>query len=214
MHFDLINFIQTVGYIGVFAVVFVESGLLVGFFFPGDSLLFTAGFLASQGFLNINLLVLGCFAAAVSGDSVGYYLGHKFGHRIFNKEDSFFFHKDHLLKAQAFYEKHGGKAIILARFMPVVRTFAPIVAGVGSMSYPRFLFFNIFGGLLWAMGVTLAGYFLGNMIPDVDKYLLPIISLIIIASISPGLYHALKDKKTRVSILNTAGSILNRLLKR
>ncbi|MBI4079188.1 MAG: VTT domain-containing protein [Candidatus Levybacteria bacterium] len=197
MHFDLPELIKAVGLFGVFAIVFTESGLLIGFFLPGDSLLFTAGFLASQGIFDIRVLVIGCFIAAVSGDSVGYYIGHKFGRRLFHKEDSLFFHKDHLLRAQRFYEKHGGKTIILARFMPVIRTFAPIVAGIGTMHYSTFLFYNLIGGALWAIGVTLAGYFLGSLIPDVDKYLIPIVGLIILASISPGLYHALKSKEQR-----------------
>lgn len=186
-------------------MIFLESGMLVGFFFPGDSLLFTAGFLASQGYLNIWLLTAGCFIAAVTGDSVGYFIGHKFGKRLFHKEDSLLFHKDHLKKAEEFYEKHGGKTIILARFIPVIRAFAPVVAGVGSMNYVTFLSYNIIGGLLWAIGIALAGYFLGSLIPDVDKYLLPIIGLIIIASIAPPAYHALKNERTRNKLLALFG---------
>src|SRR3954447_27073387 len=181
MHFDLKDLIIAVGYLGVLAIVFAESGLLIGFFLPGDSLLFTAGFLASSlGIFNIWALAIGCFLAAVLGDSVGYAFGHRIGRPLFNKEDSLFFHRDHLLRAQAFYEKHGGKTIILARFLPVVRTFAPIVAGVGAMPYPRFLAFNVIGGALWALGLTTAGYFFGSLIPDPDRYLLPIIVLIIL----------------------------------
>lgn len=201
MHFDLSSFIQTVGYLGVFGIIFAESGLLVGFFLPGDSLLFTAGFLASQHFLNIYLLAFGCFIAAVAGDSVGYFIGHKFGKRLFHKKDSLFFHKKYLEHAENFYRVHGGKTIILARFMPIVRTFAPVVAGIGSMSYGRFLLFNIVGGFLWAALLPFAGYFLGSIIPDVDKYLVPIIILIIMISVAPPLYHALKDKKTRQQIV-------------
>lgn len=202
MPFDLTELIRTVGYLGVFAIVFVESGLLVGFFFPGDSLLFTAGFLASQGFFDIKVLILGCFMAAVAGDSAGYYIGHKFGRKLFTKEDSIWFHKKHLERAQNFYDKHGGKTIILARFMPVIRTFAPVVAGIGVMRYRKFVFYNLFGAVLWAIGVTLAGFYLGNVIPDVDKYLLPIVGLIIIASVMPGLHHALVDVEIRASIIN------------
>ena len=202
MHFDLMSLIQTVGYLGVFAIVFVESGLLVGFFFPGDSLLFTAGFLASQGFFDIKVLIIGCFIAAVAGDSGGYFIGKKFGPKIFTKEDSLFFQKKHLTRAQNFYDKHGGKTIILARFMPVVRTFAPVVAGVGAMQYRRFLMFNLIGAVLWAIGITLAGYYLGNLVPDVDKYLLPIIGAIVFVSILPGLKHLLLDAELRASIIN------------
>lgn len=202
MHFDLTELIRTVGYVGVFGIVFLESGLLIGFFFPGDSLLFTAGFLASQGFFDIKILIIGCFIAAVAGDSIGYYIGKKFGPRIFKKENSLFFHKKHLDTAQRFYDKHGGKTIILARFVPVVRAFAPVVAGVGSMDYKRFLIFNLVGGVFWAVGVTYAGYYLGNLIPDVDKYLLPIIGLIVIASVLPAIHHALVDAEIRASIIN------------
>ncbi|MDO8429647.1 MAG: VTT domain-containing protein [Candidatus Daviesbacteria bacterium] len=204
---DLKLLISTVSYIGVFAIVFIESGLLVGFFLPGDSLLFTAGFLASQGFFDIKLLALGCFICAVLGDSVGYFIGHKFGRRLFKKEDSLLFHKDHLARAESFYIKHGGKTIILARFMPFIRTFAPVVAGIGAMHYPKFLFFNLIGALLWAVGVTFAGYFLGSLIPDVDKYLLPIIGAVILVSIAPGFYHALKTKENRVKIYSVLRSL-------
>lgn len=202
MHFDLPELIKTVGYLGVFTIVFLESGLLIGFFFPGDSLLFTAGFLASQGFLNIEVLILGCFIAAVLGDSIGYYIGKKLGPKIFTKEKSIFFHKKHLERAQRFYDKHGGKTIILARFVPVIRAFAPVVAGAGKMNYKKFATFNLVGGVLWAIGVTLAGYYLGSLIPEVDKYLLPIVGLIIIASILPGLHHILVDAEIRASIIN------------
>lgn len=201
MHFDLVELIKTAGYLGVFAIVFLESGLLIGFFFPGDSLLFTAGFLASQGFLDIKTLIAGCFIFAVLGDSIGYYIGHKLGPKIFTKENSIFFHKKHLERVQRFYDKHGGKTIILARFVPVIRAFAPLVAGAGKMNYKRFVFFNLFGGVLWAIGVTLAGFYLGSLIPDVDKYLLPIVGLIIIASILPGLHHMLVDAEIRASLL-------------
>lgn len=192
-HFDLPTFIRTAGYAGLFGIVFAESGLFIGFFLPGDSLLFTAGFLASQGFLNIWILLIGTFVCAVVGDSVGYAFGRKVGPMIFKREDSLLFHKDHLQKAHKFYEKHGGKTIILARFMPIVRTFAPIVAGAGNMHYRTFLVFNVIGGFLWAIGMTLLGFFLGRVIPGVDKYLLPIIAAIIFFSILPGIIHFGKD---------------------
>lgn len=200
LHGDLKSVVEAIGYIGVFTIVFVESGLLIGFFLPGDSLLFTAGFLASQGFFDITLLAIGCFIAAVVGDSVGYSIGHKYGRRLFNKENSRFFDKNHLIKAQAFYQKHGGKTIILARFMPFIRTFAPVVAGMADMKYTSFLMYNVVGGFLWAIGLTVAGYTLGSIIPNVDHYLLPIIGLIIIVSVAPGVYHALKDPHSRQAI--------------
>lgn len=200
--FDLVTLIKTVGYLGIFGIIFAESGLFFGFFFPGDSLLFTAGFLASQGYLNIWPLVILCFVAAVTGDSVGYAFGRRVGPRIFSREDSLLFHKDHLKRAQKFYEVHGGKTIILARFMPVVRTFAPIVAGVGQMRYGRFLAYNVVGGLVWGVGLPLAGYFLGQNVPGIDQYLVPIILGIIIFSVLPSAIHILRDPRQRQNIVS------------
>ena len=200
--FDLDSLLRTVGYAGIFAIVFAESGLLVGFFLPGDSLLFTAGFLASQGFFDIFILCIITFVAAVVGDNVGYHFGRRVGPKVFKKEDSLVFSKSNIDKSTAFYEKHGGKTIVLARFIPVVRTFAPVIAGVGKMDYKKFLLFNVLGGLIWAVVVTALGYFLGNIIPDVDKYLLPIAALIILVSIAPALWHLLKDQEKRAEYLN------------
>lgn len=209
---DLVNLIETVGYVGLFGIVFAESGLLIGFFLPGDSLLFTAGFLASQNILSLPILLVTCFTAAVLGDSVGYTFGHRIGKRLFQREDSIFFHKKNVIKAQKFYEKYGVKTIILARFIPIVRTFAPIVAGIGDMKYSTFVTYNIVGGALWAIGILLAGYFLGNIIPGVDKYLLPIVLLIIIASISPGLIHILKDPDARQDIAGSLKKLIKKIL--
>ncbi len=211
---DLVALIKTAGYLGLFFIVFAESGLLIGFFFPGDSLLFTAGFLASQGFLGIVPLILLMAVAAILGDNVGYAFGRRIGVKIFTREDSVIFHKAHLERARVFYEKYGGKTIVLARFMPVVRTFAPIVAGVGQMNYGQFVFYNFFGGLVWGLGMPLAGYFLGRTIPNVDHYLLPIILLIILISIAPPLWHALKDKEDRKRIKEAVISIVHSLLGR
>jgi membrane-associated protein len=209
--FELIPLIKAVGYLGLFGIVFAESGLLIGFFLPGDSLLFTAGFLASQGFLDIRLLVLVLFVAAVTGDSAGYAFGKRMGPKIFKKEDSIFFHKDHLEKAAGFFQKHGGKTIILARFIPIVRTFAPILAGVGKMRYGTFLFFNLVGGALWAVGLTLLGYYLGKTVPNVDHYLLPIVAGIIVVSILPPAIHTLKNKKSREKIFLAAKKIYTQI---
>ena len=200
--FDLISIVQTAGYAGLFGIIFAESGLFIGFFLPGDSLLFTAGFLASQGFLNIYLLTPLLFIAAILGDSTGYAFGYKVGPKIFKKEDSLLFHKDNLIKAQEFFERHGGKTIILARFIPIIRTFAPILAGVGKMRYAVFLTYNIIGGFLWAAGVSFLGYYLGKTIPSVDKYLLPIVIIIVVVSVAPNIIHILKDKKMREAIIN------------
>lgn len=206
--FDLISLIKTFGYLGLFGIVFAESGLFVGFFLPGDSLLFTAGFLASQGFLNIWILCLLTFVGAVLGDNVGYAFGHKVGPMIFKKEDSILFHKDHLERARIFYEKHGPKALVLARFMPGIRTFAPILAGVGKMDYRNFLSFNAIGGFLWGVCLPLLGYYLGSTIPGIDQYLLPIILLIIFLSILPSLVHIWREKDERQRIW---GIIKNKL---
>lgn len=202
MHFELDSLIETVGYVGLFLIIFAESGLLIGFFLPGDSLLFTAGFLASQGYFDLTYLATTCFVAAILGDNVGYAFGQRVGKRLFKKEDSLLFHKDHILKAQLFYEKHGAKTIVLARFVPVVRTFAPIVAGIGDMNYKTFMIYNLFGGLIWAVGLTVLGYYAGNLIPDVDKYLLPIVGAIVILSVLPSVWHILQDEHSRKSLIN------------
>lgn len=201
--FDLVDVIKAIGLIGVMAIVFAESGLLVGFLFPGDSLLFTAGILASQNFLDINihLLVFLLFLAAISGDSIGYAFGRRVGKRIFRRKESILFHPENIQRAEAFYTKHGGKTIILARFVPMIRTFAPIVAGVGHMKYRRFLLFNFIGGFLWTASMTYLGYLLGTRIANIDHYVLPVIAIIVLVSIAPPLIHILKDKDTRQKLL-------------
>jgi membrane-associated protein len=205
---DLIDFIVGASILGVALVVFAESGLLIGFFLPGDSLLFTTGFLIYTGILdfNIHLAVLIIFIAAVLGDSVGYTFGRRAGPRIFKKKDARLFKQEYIVKAQEFYEKHGGKAIIIARFIPVVRTFAPIVAGAGKMEYKKFLSYNVIGGLLWAAGLTYLGFFLGAWFEsigiEIDTVLLPIIALIILISVLPPAIHILRDKKNREALWN------------
>jgi membrane-associated protein len=194
---DPMTIIKTLGLIGVFCIIFAESGLFFGFFLPGESLLFTAGFLASQNFLNINILVWGCFLCAILGDNVGYWFGKKVGPKIFNKEDSIFFHKKHIQSAQSFYNKYGNKTIFLARFVPIIRTFAPIVTGVGQMKYKNFVTYNIVGGFIWSFGMVYSGYFLGQIIPGVDKYILPIILLIIVISFLPLISEIIKFRKVK-----------------
>lgn len=186
---DLAEVLKTVGYIGLFLIVFAESGLLVGIMLPGDSLLFTAGFLASEGYFHITVLVLICVLAAICGDAAGYWFGRRVGRRLYERPDSRIFKRRHLEAAEAFYARHGGKTIILARFTPIVRTMAPIVAGASAMPYRRFATFNIVGGVLWGAGVTLGGFLLGSTIPDPDKYLLPVVALIIVLSAAPTLIH-------------------------
>ncbi|HEX2038853.1 MAG TPA: DedA family protein [Acidimicrobiales bacterium] len=194
---DVEKLIETVGTLGLFAIVFAESGLLIGFFLPGDSLLFTAGLLASQGKLNLPVILVGCFVAAVAGDQAGYLFGRRVGPALFKRPESRFFKHENVEKAQAYFDKYGAKTIVVARFVPVVRTFAPIVAGVGRMHYPTFVRFNVVGGLLWGVGVTLLGYVLGDTIPDIDKYLLPVIALIVFLSVLPILFELRKARRQR-----------------
>jgi len=194
------NLLETFGTIGLFVIVFAESGLLIGFFLPGDSLLFTAGLLASQGHLNFPLILAGCFLAAVAGDQVGYAFGNKVGPSIFRRPDSRFFKHEHIQRAEVYFLEHGPKTIVLARFVPVVRTFAPIVAGAGKMQYRTFVMFNVMGALLWAVGVTTLGYVLGESVPNIDRYLLPAILAIIVISFVPvGLEVMRARKKSKAS---------------
>jgi membrane-associated protein len=173
-------------------IVFAETGLLVGFFLPGDSLLVTAGVFAGTGQLDIVRLNAVLVVAAIAGDTVGYWFGRKTGPALFKRPKSLLFNPDHLRRAHDFYEKHGGKTIVLARFMPIIRTFAPIVAGMGQMSYRRFLFFNVFGGALWVLSMTLIGYFLGQ-VPGVREHIEIVIITVIFLSILPGIIAFLKE---------------------
>ena len=186
--------IETAGLAGIIAIIFAESGLFFGFFLPGDSLLFTAGLLASQSLLPLLPLIIGTFISAVLGDNVGYAFGKKIGPKIFTKENSLIWNKNHIAESEEFFKKYGKKSIILARFMPIVRTFTPILAGVGSMEYKIFFAYNIVGGLLWTCGMTIGGYFFGRIIPDPDKYLLPVIAVIILVSIAPAIIEIYKSK--------------------
>jgi membrane-associated protein len=190
----LIDTIIHFGYIALFAVVFAESGLFFGFFLPGDSLLFTAGLFASRGELDITVIIIGCVIAAILGDQVGYIFGARVGKRLYSRKDSFFFRKEHIEKTKEFYAKHGKMTLILARFTPIIRTFAPIVAGAADMPYKEFVIYNIVGGLIWAVSMPLLGYYLGTTIPDIDKYLLPIIALIIALSFIPPVVHLLQGR--------------------
>ena len=198
---DLEGLVKWAGYVGLTLIIFAETGLLVGFFLPGDSLLVTAGLLAANPDFGLNVWLLGIILtiAAIVGDTVGYAVGKTTGPRIFTREDSLFFHKDHLLKAQAFYEKHGGKTIIIARFMPIVRTFAPVVAGVGRMHYRSFVTYNIAGGLLWIWSMLLTGYVLAKTVPGVAKHVEKIILLVVFLSILPGIIAWLKERKSKAA---------------
>ncbi len=193
-------------FIALNVIVFVETGLLIGFFLPGDSLLVTAGVACYLADWNLPLLLATLCASAIVGDSVGYSIGFKTGPKIFNREKSWFFNKDHLLKAHEFYEKHGGQTIILARFMPIIRTFAPVVAGVGRMDYRKFLFFNVIGGVGWVVSMILIGFFLSTLINPAFQYLLgnprfdvqdhieKVVIVVVLLSISPGIFVWLKSR--------------------
>jgi membrane-associated protein len=185
----------------VMAIIFAETGLLIGFFLPGDSLLFTAGLLANDGKLNIALLIVGVFVAAVVGDQVGYQFGKKAGPSIFRKPDAKLFRQEYVQHTKNFFDSHGPKTIVIARFVPVVRTFAPVLAGVGEMKWKTFTMFNVVGALLWAVGITLAGYALGSAIgaSNVDKYLYPIIAVIILVSFIPPFLEWRKHRRARTS---------------
>jgi membrane-associated protein len=191
---DPILIIQTVGLIGIIFIIFAETGLFFGFFFPGDSLLFTAGILASQGIFNIYEIIIFCTLAAIIGDSIGYWSGKKYGRRLFEREAGFFFKKQRIYDAEKFYEKHGKYTIIIARFVPIIRTFAPIVAGIGNMHYYTFISYNIFGGIVWVSALSLLGYFLGGMITNPDKYIIPIAALIVLISFIPIILKIVKEK--------------------
>ena len=173
------------GYVALVAIVFTETGLLIGFFLPGDSLLITAGLVASAGGLDIWLLNGLLSVAAIAGDSVGYAIGYRTGPRIFTQEDSRWFSRTHLVRTRDFYERHGGKTIVLARFIPIIRTFAPVVAGVGRMEYRRFLAYNVMGGIGWVAGLTWAGYLLGQTIPDIGRYIHVVIGIVVVLSVIP-----------------------------
>ncbi len=199
---DLEQLILAVGLIGLFAIIFAESGLLFGFFLPGDSLLLTAGVIsaAHPDAFPIWLVCAVCFVAAVTGDAVGYWFGQRVGRRLYERPDSRFFKKSHLVAAEAFYEKHGGKTIVIARFLPFVRTFAPIVAGTARMPYRRFAVYNFSGALLWAIGVPLAGYALGSIIPAevLDRWLYVIIAVVIALSILPTVIHIYRQNREEI----------------
>ncbi len=202
IHFDLPELIRAIGYLGLFGIIFAETGLLIGFFLPGDSLLFTAGILAAEGYLDISILLIVLAGAAIIGDSIGYTIGRQLGPKIFSKDESLLFNKKHITRAQDFFHKHGPKTIILARFVPIIRTFAPTIAGVGKMNYAKFLAYNIAGGLLWVFTLTVLGYYLGLKIDNIDKYILPIVGVIILISISPYIKQFITNPTMRAQLVH------------
>jgi membrane-associated protein len=189
-----VSVLQTVGYLGLFIMVFAESGFLLGVILPGDSLLFTAGILASSSYFSMWLILPIALVAAILGDSFGYYFGHKTRKYLFIREDSWIFSTKNLEKSKLFYLHHGHKALILARFIPIVRTFVPILAGASDMDYSKFLIYNVTGAFLWVLSIALLGFFLGNTIPNIDHYLLPIILGIIVISFIPIAIKLVKER--------------------
>jgi membrane-associated protein len=193
---DLPALIQWAGYVGLTAIIFIETGLFFGFFLPGDSLLVTAGLLASQGFsLDVYLLGFLLNIAAVVGDNTNYWIGRYMGPKVFTRDESLFFRRKHVERAHGFYEKHGPKTIVLARFMPIIRTFAPLVAGVAKMSYKTFVTYSVLGGTLWIWSMLFTGYFLGRMVPGIDKHIEKVIIVVIFLSILPGIISWMKERK-------------------
>ncbi|HEX9982219.1 MAG TPA: VTT domain-containing protein [Thermoanaerobaculia bacterium] len=191
---DVRGLVQTGGYIALAIIVFTETGLMIGFFLPGDSLLVTAGLFAAKGDLDIVFLNLLLITCAILGDATGYFIGRKLGPALYRKEDSLLFKKKHLIATQEFYERHGGKTIIIARFVPIIRTFAPVVAGMANMGYRRFAVFNIIGGIAWVFSMTMIGYSLIKIFPDAEKHIHIIIIVVIVLSILPGVIEVMRAK--------------------
>ena len=192
--FDVSHIIQSGGLPLIAIFLFAEVGLFLGFFLPGDTLLIAAGIYAKQGKLSLAAVILVAAAAAIAGDSTGYSIGRKLGRRVFTKDDGIIFRKDHIEKAEAFYEKHGAKTLLVSHYLPIIRTFTPLLAGVARMVYRKFLFFNVIGDITWAVSVTLVGYYVGSRIPGVDKYILLIIGGVVLASLVPTLYHVARTR--------------------
>ena len=194
---DLPDLVQWAGLFGLAAIIFSETGLLVGVFLPGDSLLVTAGLFAAKGYLNVYALAPALTLAAICGNSVGYFIGRATGPRVFRRENSLFFNKNHAIRAHEFYEKYGKKTIVLAQFMPVIRTFAPVTAGVAGMPFQTFIAYNIFGAFFWIWSMVGIGYFLGNYIPGIDQHIEIVVLIVIFISILPGIIGGIRARRKR-----------------
>lgn len=199
--FDPIFLIKVLGPAGIFTMVFIESGLFFGFFFPGDSLLFTSGLLVASGFFQFFYIFAGCAIAAFLGGLFGYLFGEQIGPAIFSRHDSIFFHRKHIDETHGYFSKYGNNTIFLARFLPIVRTFAPILAGVGKMKYSNFILYNFAGAVVWSFMLIGGGYYLGKIVPNIDKYILPIVVLIIVVSFSPALYQIFKKRRSKNKLI-------------
>ena len=192
--YNVPELIRLVGLVGLVFIVFAETGLMVGFFLPGDSLLVTAGLFAARGDLDIAWLIPSLLAAAIVGNATGYYIGHRAGRALYSRPNSFLFRRQHLIRTHEFYERHGGKTIILAQFMPIVRTFAPVVAGAAEMTYQRFATFNVVGAILWINSMTLIGYYLGLAIPGIEQRIHLVVAGVIFLSLLPAIIAFLRSK--------------------
>jgi membrane-associated protein len=197
--FNVTHLIQTGGLFLIAAVIFGESGMMIGFFFPGDTLLFSAGILAEGGKLSIINVLLTIAAAAILGDNVGYQIGKRLGPRLFDKPDGVIFRKEHIDRAQAFYKKYGSKTMLLAHFVPVVRAFVPVTAGAGEMPLKSFVIYDSIGDVAWTLAITLLGYYVGSRIPGIEKYIDPALVLVVIIFLAPVLLHVLRDPKIRAA---------------
>ncbi len=198
---DFVELVRAGGLLMLFLIIFAESGMMVGFFFPGDTLLFSAGILAASGVLPIWLTIVVIAAAAIIGDNTGYHIGKHLGPKLFKKEDGLIFRKDLIMKAERFYEKYGTKTMLVAHFVPVIRSFAPVTAGAGRMDYRQFIVYDAIGDIAWAASITLLGYYVGSRIPAVEHYIEPVLIGIILVTLIPTLYHTLKDPKIRAKLL-------------
>jgi membrane-associated protein len=198
--FDVTHLVEAGGLLLIALIIFAESGMMVGFFFPGDTLLFSAGILAAGGKLPIVLTLLVIAGAAILGDNIGYQIGKSLGPRLFRKKDGLIFRHDHIMRAEKFYEKYGSKTMLIAHFIPIVRTFAPVTAGAGNMPRKQFMFFDAIGDIAWAFSVTLLGYFVGSRIPGIEKLIEPVLIIIVLIFLAPTLYHIFKDQKIRKAI--------------
>ena len=195
--YNVPELIRLVGFYGLILIVFAETGLLVGFFLPGDSLLITAGLFAARGDLDFTMLVVTLIPAAIAGNATGYYIGHRTGKALYSRPDSLLFRREHLRMTHEYYERHGGKTIILAQFIPILRTFAPVVAGVGEMGYRQFATYNVVGAVFWIGGMTTAGYALGNAIPNIESRIHYVVAVVIFISLLPPGIALLKARLRR-----------------
>lgn len=198
--FNVAHIIQTGGLLLIAAIIFAESGMMVGFFLPGDTLLFSAGILAAAGKLPLPETIAAIAAAAILGDNIGYQIGRSLGPRLFRKPDGLVFRKDYIERAEKFYEKYGSKTMLLAHFVPVIRTFAPVTAGAGRMSLPKFILFDAIGDIAWTFLLVLTGVFLGSRIPGIEKYIEPVLIVIVLVFLLPTLLHIFRDPKIRAAI--------------